>query len=132
MAAAVNAFRTMLGRMTFSQQAAQVITDEYNITDPEDLLYYDDDQCEHLCQLIRKPGGRVAVPVVPAGVAPAAPQAAVGHAVGPGAEEALKLLVFYIQYMHNTSREIQVAQVTLAKVQEFCAYRDSVKKHKNT
>ena len=111
--AAVNAFRTMLGRMNFSPAAAQVITDDYNIQSPADLLYYDDDQCEHLCHLIRKPGGRVVAPAVPAGAA-AAPLAALGHAVGPGAESAFKLLVFYIQFMHNTSRQVDVPTLNLA------------------
>ena len=122
----------MIGRMGFSPFAAQVIVDDYNIQSPEDLRYYDDDQVEHLCSLIRKPGGRVPAPAAPAAAAAALPQAALGHGVAPVAEENLKLLVFYIKYMHNTSRVVVVGNVDQAAVQRLRTFRDFVKNHTNT
>ena len=118
-----NLFRDLMVRMNFSNQAATMIVDQYNINSTEALLYYDDDQVERLCALIRKPGGRTAG---------ARPQQGLGHDVSPGAEEALKLLVFYIQHMRNTSRIIDVPLITLAIVQSIRFFRDWVKNHKNT
>ena len=102
--------RTMLQRLTFSNAAATQIVDNEGVTSLDIIKDFSDDEVTSLCRTVRSPGGYMNNPN--AGQ-PGQPDqiANRGTPISTIAEKNLKLLAYWLQFMHNTSRTIAIQDV---------------------
>jgi len=117
--AAVNAIRTMLHRLGFSQAAAQVIVDEQGLDSLAEIQLLTDDEVESLCRVIRRPGGTI--PGLNPGDAPVNNP---GTPVNLQAENHLKLLAFFLRHQDRVGRTVTTADITLDSIRTLRELRD--------
>ena len=143
--AQVNAIRTALGRLGFSNEAANYITSNQNGQGMNSLAEFavlTDDEVENLCKVVRRPGGMMQNPnaAAPPGADAAAAAAAAaqpaqipnpGLAVTLRAENNLKLACYFLRYKERTSRAVTADMITLASVRELRPYREWEENHKD-
>ena len=143
--AQVNAIRTALGRLGFSNEAANYITSDQNGQGMNSLAEFavlTDDEVENLCKVVRRPGGMMQNPnaAAPPGADAAAAAAAAaqpaqipnpGLAVTLRAENNLKLACYFLRYKERTSRAVTADMITLASVRELHPYREWEENHKD-
>ena len=143
--AQVNAIRTALGRLGFSNEAANYITSDQNGQGMNSLAEFavlTDDEVKNLCKVVRRPGGMMQNPnaAAPPGADAAAAAAAAaqpaqipnpGLAVTLRAENNLKLACYFLRYKERTSRAVTADMITLASVRELRPYREWEENHKD-
>lgn len=112
--AAVAAIRAALGRLGFTANAAQFITDQQGLDDLDEFAILTDAEVESLCKVVRHPGGTVPNPQ--AGQPPIANP---GIAVPQRAENNLKLACYWIRYRQRTSRPYTAAAITLETIRSL-------------
>ena len=116
------AWRTALGRLGFSNEAAAIIVaDGYdNLSEYESMT---DEDVTSLCKTVRRPGGTIQQD------GNDAPNP--GLAVSTRAELNLKLTVFWLRFRKNTSRTTAPADILLNTVREFRHHYQSVNAHED-
>ena len=123
------ALRTALGRLGFTDEAANAITDTQGINDLAELELLTDSEVENLCKVVRRPGGEVANPNAAVGQPNNVPNH--GTAVSLRAENNLKLACFFLKFRTRTSRATTAAQITLDSVRVLRDHREWEKNHKD-
>jgi hypothetical protein len=117
--AAVNAMRTMLVRIGFTNPAALVSVEDQGMDTLEEIQLLTDDEIENLCKVIRRPGG-----TIPGPNPGDAPVNDPGTPVRLRAENNLKLLAFYLRHQKRISKVVNVANVTLKTIRTLRGLRD--------
>jgi hypothetical protein len=110
--------RTMLERMGFTPEAAQLVTGDQGIDSVDELRNLDDDKASNLCRVLRRPGGTNA-----AGAADP------GTKVSARAEDNLKLAIYYVKHQDRVSRAVNVGEITLTNVRKLIKQRDTERNH---
>ena len=115
------AFRSMLGRMYYTDEGKTAMVDQQVIEDIDKLISLDDKDIRSLCDVIRSPGGSVANPAYlqVGGIYPVGVNAHIcknGTLVALVAENNLKLAVFYLKYMNRVSRPVPFSDVTVLNI----------------
>ena len=110
--------RTMLERMGFTPEAAQLVTGDQGIDSVDELRNLDDDKASNLCRVLRRPGGTNA-----AGAADP------GTKVSARAEDNLKLAIYYVKHQDRVSRAVNVGEITLTNVRKLIKQRDTKRNH---
>jgi hypothetical protein len=101
-----------------------------------ELAHLDDDNVTNLCKVIRRPGGMIAGPTVPALIAgdPAVPGPLVqnfGTPVSLMAETDCKLLTYYCRFQQRTSNVLDAATMTVTKIRAMETLKTTEKDHKD-
>lgn len=122
---AMQAMRTAMQRLGFTNPAAQAICDDQGITDLDEIRILDDSDVENLCKVVRRPGGTV--PGADA-QAPAVPNP--GISVSLRAENNLKLAAFWLRHRWRISRPTAPPDVTIDNIRSVLALRDSEESYK--
>ena len=127
---ALNALRTALGRIGFSVDARNEITDAQGLDELEKFSYLTDTEVENLCKTIRRPGGTVDNPD-----AEGAGQPAVipdhGIRISLIAVSQLKLMCYYLRFKQRTSRPLTAQEITVENVQRYREHKEWEKTHKD-
>ena len=115
------AFRSMLGRMSFTDEGKTAMMDQLVIDNLNTLILLDDRDIRSLCDVIRSPGGIVANPacVQVGGIYPVGVNAYIrnnGTPVSLVAETNLNLVVFYLKLMNRVSQPVLVSEVTVLNI----------------
>ena len=115
------AFRSMLGRMSSTDEGKTAMVDQQVIDDLDTLILLDDKDIISLCNVIRSPGSSVANPayIQVGGIYPVGVNSHIhnnGTPVSLVAENNLKLAVFYLKYMNRVSRPVPICEVTVLKI----------------
>ena len=130
------ALRTALGRIGFSAQAAHAITGndpdlgQQGFDSLEEFAILKDEEVEHLCKVIRRPGGTIPNPV-------AGDDDEDDTIPNPGiqiplrAQNNLKLMCYYLRHQERTSRVADAASITLASIRELRDLRDWENQHED-
>jgi len=92
--------RTMLERMGFTPEAAQLVTGDQGIDSVDELRNLDDDKASNLCRVLRRPGGTNA-----AGAADP------GTKVSARAEDNLKLAII-MSIIKIEFRELSILEIS--------------------
>ena len=105
------AFRSMLGRMSFTDEGKTAMMDQQVIAYLDTLISLDDKDTRSLYDVIRSPGCSVANPayVQVGGIYPVGVNTNIcnnGTPVALVAENNLKIAVFYMKYMNRVSRPV--------------------------
>ena len=109
--------RAMFGRLRFSNEAANALTDEQGLDSLEELGLMKDDDVANVCKTLRRPGGTT---TNDNGDVIANP----GHNVSLKAEKNLKLAVFFVQHKKRCSEDLAFADVTLDSVRRLQSLYD--------
>ena len=127
---ALNALRASIGRMGFSVQLRQHMTapDGQGLGSLDEFRFLQDDDVEALCKTLRSPGGTIANPDAAIPGQPARVRNP-GFLVSLRAEQNLKLMCYYIRFKHQTSRDIEPADIDLNSVRELRDHREWEKDH---
>ena len=128
MAAALNALRTAITRMGFTDEAALAITTSQGIDSLSELELLTDGEIENLCKVVRRPGGQVAQA---AGAAAGQAQPNLGIAVSLKAENNLKLAAYFLRFRTRTSRTTVATDITAASVRALRDHKQYEEKHKD-
>ena len=96
------AMRAMFRRLRFSADGSRELVVDQQIDTMEELKVLEDDDCENLCKIIRRPGG-----------------GSNGHQVSNAAESNLKLAAYYLRHRARMSRTVTIAGITLALVRSM-------------
>ena len=115
------AFRSMLGRMYFTDEGKTATMDQQVIDYLDTLILLDDKDIRSLCDVIRSPGSSVANPayVQVSGIYPVGVNTHIrnnGMPVSLVAENNLKLAVFYLKYMNQVSQPVTVSKVKVLNI----------------
>ena len=123
MAAAIAAIRAALGRIGFSIESAEFLTNVQGFNTLEKFMVLTDDEVDHLGSVLRKPGGtiqqgpnRVTHP---------------GFSVSYVAIKQLKLMNYYLRFMEKTSRVVTPAEITEQNILRMMRYREWEEDHKD-
>ena len=115
------AFRSMLGRMSFTDEGKTTMMYQQVIDNIDTLISLDDMDIRSLCNVIRFPGGSIANPyyLQVGGIYPVDVNAYIRNNGTPVAlvdENNLKLAVFYLKYMNRVSWPVPVSKVTVLNI----------------
>ena len=94
--------RAMFQRLRFTADGSRDLVDDQQIDSMEELKILEDDDCENLCKIIRRPGGGAA-----------------GHQVSNAAENNLKLAAYFLRHRERISRATTIADIGLDLVREM-------------
>uniref|UniRef100_A0A7S2SL59 Uncharacterized protein n=1 Tax=Eucampia antarctica TaxID=49252 RepID=A0A7S2SL59_9STRA len=114
----VNAIKTMLERIGFTQAAVTLITGDRGVDSIDELEALSEEMANNLCRVIRRPGGT--------GDAETSDP---GTKVSPRAEENLKLTIYYIKHQVRVFRDVVLGNITLSSIRKLINQRDTEKSH---
>ena len=128
--AARAAMSAMYQRLGFSPEAAGLLVDDQGMDTLEELSILEDEECDSLCKLLRRPGCTIPNPNVAVADAPARiPNP--GLVVPMRAVTNLKLACYFVRHQERTSRILAPGNVTLASCRNLRALRLKEQAHQD-
>ena len=112
------AIRVMLERIGFTNAAAQEIVGDQGINSVDELRTLDGGMAETLCKVLRRPGGTTEEGAPDPGIK-----------VSARVEENLKLAIYYVKYQERVSRNVVIADMTLARIHGLVKQKETEKNH---
>ena len=121
---ALNALRTALGCLGFTNAAAVFITDLQGLDSLDEFRPLMDDKVENLIKVTHHPGGTIPNPPPVVACAPALPLIPnPGIPVFLHAENNLQLMCYLLRHMEQTSRTITSQTITVTQVHTLCDHQ---------